>query len=101
MGSLPIIEPVLFQPDEELPTFSTTTTTTITPIRSTTCTCCTTDSISSSTVSSDFSTPDGCYCEPVDDEPVTDMPLDVRVEDILVDSFDEEILKKMNLIKFY
>jgi len=53
------------------------------------------------TTLSDDSTTDGCICEPIDEEPVTDTPLIMDERDLIVDKFDEEILKKMNLMRFY
>ena len=79
---------------------STTTTSTTTTTTTTTCTC-----PSSSQTTSSFdgvTTSDGCFCGPSDEEeePTTDMPI-MDERQIIVDEFDEEIVKKMNLLRFY
>merc|ERR1712079_601831 len=89
------------QPEGTTTTTTTSTTSTTTTTTTTTCTCYSTNSMATSTDGVGMTTTDGCYCGPVDEEPVTDMPLIMDERDVIVDSFDEEIMEKMNLLKFY
>ena len=69
----------------------------------TTTTTCTCPSSQTTSTLDGITTADGCYCGPTEEEeeePTTEIPM-VDERDLYIDEFDEEIVNKMNLLRFY